>query len=91
MNAAGTASEDTTKPQLSLIDPAVDGKKISSSQITVNCIAKDSESGIENVSITCGSTTTLAVLQQDSIYSGIVSGLQNGKPTGSPLPRLISR
>jgi hypothetical protein len=49
---------DTTKPQLSLVDTSLNGKKISSSQITVNCIAKDSEAGIGTVTITCGSTTT---------------------------------
>jgi uncharacterized repeat protein (TIGR02543 family) len=74
-------SSDTTKPQLSLVDPTLDGKKVSSPQITVNCVAKDSEAGIGSVSISCGSTTIAAVLQQDSIYSGVVTGLKNGIPT----------
>ncbi|MBN1602615.1 MAG: immunoglobulin domain-containing protein [Chitinispirillaceae bacterium] len=72
---------DTTKPELSLVDTVVDGKKISAPEFTVNCIAKDSEAGVDSISITCGSTMTLAVLQLDGTYSGVVSGLENGKPT----------
>ncbi|MBN1600430.1 MAG: InlB B-repeat-containing protein [Chitinispirillaceae bacterium] len=72
---------DTVKPQLSLVDPTLDGKKIRTSQLTVNCIAKDSDAGIGNVSMTCGSITMAAVVQQDSIYSGVVTGLEYGKPT----------
>lgn len=72
---------DTTKPELSLVDTVPDGKKISAPEFTVNCIAKDSEAGIDSVSISYGSTTIPAVLQLDSTFSGFVSGLQNGKPT----------
>ncbi|MBN1601041.1 MAG: InlB B-repeat-containing protein [Chitinispirillaceae bacterium] len=72
---------DTTRPELSLIDTSLNGKKVSSPQITVQAIAKDSEAGIDSVIITCGTVTTPAALQQDSTYSGVVSGLQNEIPT----------
>lgn len=72
---------DTTRPELSIIDTSLNGKKVSSPQITVQAIAKDSEAGIDSVTITCGTMTTPAVLQPDSTYSGFVSGLQSTIPT----------
>ncbi|MBN1575658.1 MAG: InlB B-repeat-containing protein [Chitinispirillaceae bacterium] len=72
---------DTTKPTLELVDKALNGKIVGSSQITVECIASDSEAGVGKVTISHGGTTGDAALQHEDRYSVVVAGLVSGRPT----------
>jgi uncharacterized protein (TIGR02145 family)/uncharacterized repeat protein (TIGR02543 family) len=72
---------DSIKPSISLVDQTLNGKKVSSPNITVECAASDRESGISNVKFSYGTASVDAMLQHDSIYTGIITGLKNGKPT----------
>ncbi len=72
---------DTVKPIIMLVDNSFDGKKVSSSQVKIDCIATDMGSGIESVTITCGTLTVPATLEKDSIYSGVITGLVHGVST----------
>jgi uncharacterized protein (TIGR02145 family)/uncharacterized repeat protein (TIGR02543 family) len=79
--AITVSPSDSIKPSLSLIDQTLNGKKVSGSSITVECAASDHESGIGTVKFSYGSSSVDAMWQHDSIYTGIISGLKNGKST----------
>lgn len=71
---------DANKPLLALVDQSLDGKKVSASQVTIECEANDSGAGIGSVTLTCGTQTVPATLQHDAIYSGVIAGLEHGVP-----------
>lgn len=75
------ASGDTAKPRLNLVDPSLDGKKVSSSQITVECKATDEGAGIDSVVFSYGTKKIRGILQGDDIYSGVITGLVHNTPT----------
>ena len=75
------AAGDVYKPVLKLIDETVDGKTVSSSQITVQCQVNDSGAGIDKVLITSGAQNVTATLQDGSVYSGVITGLVHGVAT----------
>jgi uncharacterized repeat protein (TIGR02543 family) len=73
---------DSTKPSIKLFNEALNGKKVSAPQITVDCIVKDDASGIGTVTMTTkGGQPVNASLQKDSIYSATISGLVSGQAT----------
>jgi uncharacterized protein (TIGR02145 family)/uncharacterized repeat protein (TIGR02543 family) len=72
---------DTTKPQLSLVDPSLDGKKVNSAQITVECKATDAGAGIDSVVFTCGAKMVSGTLQGENVYSGVITGLACSIPS----------
>jgi uncharacterized protein (TIGR02145 family)/uncharacterized repeat protein (TIGR02543 family) len=72
---------DSIKPSISLVDQTLNGKKVGSSNISVECVASDRESGIGNVKFSFGSSSIDAMWQHDSIYTGIITGLKNGMST----------
>lgn len=75
------ASGDTAKPRLTLVDPSLDGKKVSSSQITVECKATDVGAGVDSVVFSYGTKKIPGAVQGDDIYSGVITGLVHNTPT----------
>lgn len=75
------ATGDTVKPQISLVDPSLDGKKVSSEQVTVECKATDAGAGIDSVIFTCGTKKVTGTLQGEDVYSGVITGLVHNTPT----------
>ncbi|MBN1603490.1 MAG: InlB B-repeat-containing protein, partial [Chitinispirillaceae bacterium] len=75
------AAGDTVKPRLSLVDPSLDGKKVSSEQVVVECKSTDSGAGIDSIVFTCGTKTVTGTLQGEDVYSGVITGLVNNTPT----------
>ncbi|MBN1600849.1 MAG: InlB B-repeat-containing protein [Chitinispirillaceae bacterium] len=75
------AKGDTAKPQISLVDPSLDGKKVSSEQVTVECKATDAGAGIDSVIFTCGTKEVTGTLQGEDVYSGVITGLVHNTPT----------
>jgi uncharacterized repeat protein (TIGR02543 family) len=80
LNLSVTAG-DTAKPQLTLVDTSFDGKKVSASQITVECKAIDTGAGVDSVVFTYGTQKITATLQGEGVYSGVVTGLVYNTPT----------
>jgi hypothetical protein len=75
------AAGDTTKPQLNLVDGSLDGKKVSSSQISVDCKATDAGAGVDSVVFTCGAQKVSGTLQGEDVYRGVITGLVQKTPS----------
>lgn len=69
---------DTVKPTLNLVDASLDGKKASSSQITVKCKATDAGAGVDSVIFSYGTKRIPGMIQGD--YSGVITGLVHNTP-----------
>jgi uncharacterized protein (TIGR02145 family)/uncharacterized repeat protein (TIGR02543 family) len=72
---------DTAKPKINLVDPSIDGKKVSSSQITLECKVTDAGAGVDSVLFAFGDKRVLGTLQGEDIYSGVITGLVHKTPT----------
>lgn len=72
---------DTTPPVIRILNSEMNDKIIGSSQIVIEAVASDSQSGVSSVLFINGPVSSKGALRNDSIYFGAITGLVSGVRT----------